>query len=131
MLILGRREGELILIDKGQIQVKVLHLDSDLIHLGFKSSVRIDIDTPAEGIQYLSANCMMVLQCHLGDKLFLNDGEIQVKCLAAHHGMLYLGVQAPLNIDVDRQEIFARKQATANTSEKACNDVYFKLPKAY
>ncbi|MCE3043980.1 carbon storage regulator [Legionella sp. 16cNR16C] len=128
MLILGRREGELILIDKGQIQLKVLHLDSDLIHLGIKSSTRIDIDTPAEGTQFIKTDSMLVLQCRLGDKLFLNNSQIQVKLLAAHHGIVYLGIQAPVHIDVDREEIFARKMATARLSEKACNDVYFKKP---
>lgn len=44
MLILTRRVGEKILIDKGQIQVKVLLECDGVITLGIQAPAHIDVD---------------------------------------------------------------------------------------
>jgi carbon storage regulator len=44
MLILTRRVGEKILIDKGQIQVKVLFESNGIITIGIQAPSHIDVD---------------------------------------------------------------------------------------
>ncbi|WP_040534874.1 carbon storage regulator [Legionella drancourtii] len=44
MLVLTRRVGELILIDKGQIEIKVLYVRNGHIAIGIKAPLHIDVD---------------------------------------------------------------------------------------
>lgn len=44
MLVLTRRIGEQILIDKGQIQIKVLYERNGLIAIGIQAPAHVDID---------------------------------------------------------------------------------------
>ncbi len=44
MLVLTRREGQQVLIDKGTIQIKVLKVDGGKISIGFIAPENMDID---------------------------------------------------------------------------------------
>lgn len=44
MLVLTRRKGQQIMINKGSIQLKVLKIDGDNIRLGIHAPQGIDID---------------------------------------------------------------------------------------
>lgn len=56
---------------------------------------------------------MLVLTRRVGEQILINKGEIEVKVLYEHNGIITLGVKAPAHIDVDRKEIFLRKQTGA------------------
>ncbi len=44
MLVLTRKIGQQVLIDKGIIQVKILGVEGDVISIGFNAPEYIDID---------------------------------------------------------------------------------------
>ncbi|MBA2649352.1 MAG: carbon storage regulator [Legionella sp.] len=44
MLLLTRRKGQQILIDKGQIQIEVIYVRKGSVALGIKAPPHIDID---------------------------------------------------------------------------------------
>ena len=58
MLVLTRRVGEEILIDKGQIQVKVLYERNGIIAIGIHAPDHIDVDRKEIFMRRLvNANC--------------------------------------------------------------------------
>ena len=44
MLVLSRRVGEEILIDKGQIKIKILYMRGDSVAVGIQAPNRVDVD---------------------------------------------------------------------------------------
>ena len=44
MLVLSRRVGEEILIDKGQIKIKILYMRGDSVAVGIKAPNCVDVD---------------------------------------------------------------------------------------
>lgn len=44
MLVLTRRIGEQILIDKGQIEIKILYIRNGQVAVGIKAPAHIDVD---------------------------------------------------------------------------------------
>jgi carbon storage regulator len=59
MLVLRRRVGEQILINKGQIQVKVLCERDGIIHIGIQAPDHIDVDREEIFMQRLvNDNCL-------------------------------------------------------------------------
>ncbi len=53
---------------------------------------------------------MLVLSRKNGEEIFINQGEIKVKLIFSDNGKALLGVHAPREIEIDRKEIFLRKQ---------------------
>lgn len=53
---------------------------------------------------------MLVLTRRVGEQIFIDKGQIQIKILFVRNGNIALGIQAPSHIDVDREEIYYRKQ---------------------
>lgn len=53
---------------------------------------------------------MLVLTRKVGEQILINKGEIQIKVLYERNGSVALGVQAPAHVDVDRKEVFLKKQ---------------------
>jgi carbon storage regulator len=45
-----------------------------------------------------------------GEEIFINKGQIIIKVIASENGETLLGVHAPQHIEIDRKEIFLRKQ---------------------
>jgi len=62
---------------------------------------------------------MLVLTRRIGEEILINKGEIEIKVLYVRQGRIALGINAPAHIDVDRREIFIRKQESALTKKKA------------
>ena len=57
---------------------------------------------------------MLILMRRLGEKLFIGD-DITVTVRSIQGGQVKLGVQAPEDVAVDREEIRIRKDAGGNT----------------
>lgn len=53
---------------------------------------------------------MLVLTRRVGEQIFIDQGQIQIKILFVRNGNIAIGIQAPPHIDVDREEIYYRKQ---------------------
>lgn len=53
---------------------------------------------------------MLLLTRKHGEEIFIDKGQIMVKVIFAKNGKALLGIHAPQHIDIDRKEIFLRKQ---------------------
>jgi len=53
---------------------------------------------------------MLELSRKNGEEIFINNAQIIVKVIFAEDGKVLLGIHAPQHIDIDRKEIFLRKQ---------------------
>ncbi|KTC76184.1 vir region protein [Legionella birminghamensis] len=53
---------------------------------------------------------MLVLTRRIGEQIFIDKGQIKIKVLFVRNGNIALGIQAPSQVDVDREEIYYRKQ---------------------
>ena len=53
---------------------------------------------------------MLVLTRRVGEKLIIADGAIEVTVLKTKQGQIKLGVTAPKNVSVDREEVFQAKK---------------------
>ncbi|KTD04448.1 vir region protein [Legionella geestiana] len=54
---------------------------------------------------------MLVLTRRIGEQILIDKGQIEIKMLYVRNGHIAVGIKAPAHIDVDRKEIFIRKQA--------------------
>lgn len=54
---------------------------------------------------------MLVLTRRNSEQILIDKGRIVIKVLYQRKGVVALGIQAPPHVDVDRQEMFIRKQA--------------------
>lgn len=59
---------------------------------------------------------MLVLTRRIGEQVLINQGSIQVKVLKVDNGVITIGFNAPADVDIDREEIFIRKQS--HTSQR-------------
>lgn len=64
---------------------------------------------------------MLVLTRKNGEIILIDKGQIQIKVIYQRRGVVALGIKAPSHIDVDRKEIFIRKQADAELGIKNNN----------
>lgn len=53
---------------------------------------------------------MLVLTRRVGEQIFIDKGQIQIKVLFVRNGNIAIGIHAPPHVDVDREEIYYRKQ---------------------
>ena len=61
---------------------------------------------------------MLVLTRRCGESLVIGEnGEIRVTFLATKGKQVRIGIEAPPNINVDREEIFLKKQDTKKAKE--------------
>jgi len=54
---------------------------------------------------------MLILTRRNGEQILIDKGQIEIKVINQHRGVVTLGIKAQPHIDVDREEIFLRKQA--------------------
>jgi carbon storage regulator len=54
---------------------------------------------------------MLVLTRRVGEQILINKGQIEIKVLYVRKGHIAIGINAPSNIEVDREEIYLRKKA--------------------
>jgi carbon storage regulator len=99
MLMLTRRTGGKILINRGQIEVKILYIGAGHVSIGFNA--------PA-----YKALHHRVFTCPVGKEIFLDKDQIRLKVLFVFREQVAIGIHAPAHIDVDRKEIFLKKQMT-------------------
>ncbi|MDP3559115.1 MAG: carbon storage regulator [Legionellaceae bacterium] len=52
---------------------------------------------------------MLVLTRKLGEQILIGNGTIQIKVLKISDGIISIGFNAPAHIDIDREEVYARK----------------------
>lgn len=53
---------------------------------------------------------MLLLSRKADQKILINGGKIQITVKRINNDMVFLGIVAPKEIDIDREEIFVRKQ---------------------
>ena len=51
---------------------------------------------------------MLVLTRSVGERLIINDGEIEVSVLEIKGNQVRIGINAPKNVSVHREEIYSR-----------------------
>ena len=54
---------------------------------------------------------MLVLTRSVGERLIINNGEIKLSILEVKGNQVRIGIDAPRNVSVHREEIFARINA--------------------
>lgn len=59
---------------------------------------------------------MLVLTRKIGQQIFVNNGSIKFKVLGVKNDNVCLGVLAPDDVDIDREEIYLQKQQKENLS---------------
>ncbi len=62
---------------------------------------------------------MLVLTRSVGERLFINDGEIKIRVLEVKGNQVRIGVEAPREVTVHREEIFERIKEKEKQKEKA------------
>lgn len=51
---------------------------------------------------------MLVLTRSIGERLFIQDGEIKIQVLEVKGNQVRLGIEAPKHIAIHREEVFER-----------------------
>ena len=59
---------------------------------------------------------MLVLTRRKNEEVWLDNGRIKVRVIYARRGNVALGFSAPGHVDVDRKEIFLRKQENPDSN---------------
>lgn len=54
---------------------------------------------------------MLVLTRSIGERLFIQDGEIKIQVLEVKGNQVRIGIEAPKNITIHREEVFNRIQS--------------------
>ncbi len=57
---------------------------------------------------------MLVLGRKVEESIIIDGGKIKIKVLRIEHGRVRLGIEAPKDISVDREEIWIQKQESKN-----------------
>ena len=53
---------------------------------------------------------MLIVTRKAGEQVVIDRGTIQIRVLGVDRGKIRLGFTAPKNIDIDREEIYLKKQ---------------------
>ena len=56
---------------------------------------------------------MLVLTRSVGERLFVNDGEIKIQVLEVKGNQVRIGIDAPKHIAIHREEVFDRIKTEA------------------
>lgn len=62
---------------------------------------------------------MLVLTRSIGERLFIQNGEIKIQVLEIKGNQVRLGIEAPKEISIHREEVFARIQSEAMAEDEA------------
>ena len=64
---------------------------------------------------------MLVLTRSVGERLFIQDGEIKIQVLEVKGNQVRIGIEAPKHIAIHREEVFDRikTEDTAQAQEEA------------
>lgn len=61
---------------------------------------------------------MLVLTRKIGQQILIGNGVIQMKILNADNGIIRIGIHAPSSIDIDREEIYLKKNHHTKSNTK-------------
>lgn len=64
---------------------------------------------------------MLILTRKIGQQVLIGGGSIQVKILKADEDVITIGFIAPAHIDIDREEIFVRKNLERMLAKRTVN----------
>lgn len=59
---------------------------------------------------------MLVLTRSIGERLFIQDGDIKIQVLEVKGNQVRLGIEAPKDISIHREEVFNRIKSEASAS---------------
>lgn len=62
---------------------------------------------------------MLVLTRSVGERLFVNDGEIKIQVLEVKGNQVRIGIEAPKHIAIHREEVFDRIKTETVKEEAA------------
>lgn len=60
---------------------------------------------------------MLVLTRSIGERLFIQEGEIKIQVLEVKGNQVRIGIEAPKNISIHREEVFERIQSEGVEAE--------------
>lgn len=63
---------------------------------------------------------MLVLDRKIDQKILINKGTIQIKVLRINDDIISIGINAPQHIDIDREEIYIKKQQQQDAEAFIC-----------
>ena len=52
---------------------------------------------------------MLVFTRRIGEEILIDKGQIQIKVLGNKGGHIVIGINAPIQIDIERKEIYIKK----------------------
>lgn len=61
---------------------------------------------------------MLVLTRSVGERLFIKDGIIKIQVLEVKGNQVRIGIEAPKDIAIHREEVFDRIKSEANRDEE-------------
>lgn len=61
---------------------------------------------------------MLVLTRSIGERLFIQDGAIKIQVLEVKGNQVRIGIEAPKDITIHREEVFNRIQSGAVENQK-------------
>lgn len=61
---------------------------------------------------------MLILTRRRGEKVMIDNGNIEVTMLGTKRGSVRLGFSATKGVDIDREEIFIKKQIEGDKKQK-------------
>ena len=64
---------------------------------------------------------MLVLTRSIGERLFIQNGEIKIQVLEVKGNQVRIGIEAPKNISIHREEVFERIQSEAKSKDDETN----------
>lgn len=64
---------------------------------------------------------MLVLTRSVGERLFIQNGEIKIQVLEVKGNQVRIGIEAPKNISIHREEVFERIQFEGKSKEVETN----------
>lgn len=62
---------------------------------------------------------MLVLTRSVGERLFIQDGEIKIQVLEVKGNQVRIGIEAPKHIAIHREEVFDRIRTEDSAQEAA------------
>lgn len=62
---------------------------------------------------------MLVLTRSIGERLFIQDGEIKIQVLEVKGNQVRIGIEAPKHIAIHREEVFNRIHSDEQKGEEA------------
>lgn len=62
---------------------------------------------------------MLVLTRSVGERLFIQDGVIKIQVLEVKGNQVRIGIEAPKDIAIHREEVFDRIKSESNEEEAA------------